>query len=118
MYSTVNGDKNKKERRRPLTPEEKEIIVNRIEKKVEIHKQVLLDPFGLLEREWTNEQIEQQKRELSNDDKHTVKQKLQSNKLKLNLLCGHKQGVIKDGYAICLKCNHKWKVKSKIGTSK
>lgn len=111
MYSTVTRDKNKKERKRPLTPEEKQNIVNRIEEKVKIHKQVLLDPFGLLGREWTDEEIEQQKREPCNDDSSPVEQKLKSRK-KLNLLCGHKQGVIKDGYAICMKCNYKWKVKN------
>lgn len=116
MYSTVTRDKNKKERRRPLTPEEKEIIANHIETRVKIHKRLLLDPFGLEERELTEEQIEQQKKELCNDDNDPLEQKL--HKIKLNLLCGHKQGVIKDGYAICMKCNYKWKVKNKFGTSK
>lgn len=115
MYSTVTRDKNKKERRRPLTPEERQNIINRIEEKVKIHKQLLLDPFGLSRIEWTDEQIEQQKRELCNDDSSPVEQKLHK---KLNLLCGHKQGVIKDGYAICMKCNYKWKVKIKAGTTK
>jgi len=108
MYSTVTRDKNKKERRRPLTPEEKQNIVNRIEKRVKIHKQLLLDPLGLSGIEWTNEEIEQQNRELSNDDNNPVKQKLHK---KLNLLCRHKKVVRKNGYTICIKCNDKWKVK-------
>lgn len=49
-YASVTRNKNKRKRKRPLTPEE----INHFENKIKIHKQVLLDPFGLSEREWTS----------------------------------------------------------------
>lgn len=115
MYSTVTHNKNKKKRkkRRPLTPEEKEIIINHIEKKVKESKRIYDRQLGD-EIEWTREEIEQQRISLLPDNPNEI----QAKRKKLNILCGHKQCVVKNGYFVCIKCKGKWPVKDRIGFSK
>ena len=102
------------------------IIIQRLEKKLKIHKRLLLDPFGLLEEEWTEDEIRQQEQELNdlNNRKKSLKQKIlkvdTNKKFISDLLCLHLKLVRKGDYVVCTKCGEKWKSKDKNnkGTTK
>ena len=113
-YSTITHNKNKRERKRPLTPEERKLIVDHVEAKIKKSKQLFQRDLGD-EIEWTKEEIEWQKRSLKPDNTKELSAK---NKEKLNIFCLHKKGTIKDGYMICTKCNGRFKVRNDIGISK
>jgi hypothetical protein len=108
-----------KERKQRRSKEEKEIIIQRLKKKLKLHKQLLLDPFGLLEEEWTEDELRKQEQELNdlNNRKKPVKPKIPkvNNRKKFisDLLCPHLKLVRKGDYVVCTKCGAKFKAKAK-----
>ena len=71
--------------------------------------------------EWTEEEIEQQKKELMlNNREETIEQEVPKvlNRKKLYLFCLHKKVVRKGEFVICTKCGAKWKVNYSVGTTK
>lgn len=97
-YASAFIKKEKRKRKKPLTPEEKEYIIDRF-KRIGIIKHPNL-PLGE-EIEWTEEELKQQERELCSDNK-AIKQKIHKKKLKF--FCNHKDIIIKNGYVVCRKC--------------
>ena len=85
--------------------------------KLKKHKRILLDPFGLTDVEFSEEEIAQQMRDLDNSKavKRDINKKLEIEKNKSKLLCACRQNKIKEGYWVCVECGDK---KHKVGTSK
>lgn len=99
-YATATIHRNKRKRERPLTPEEKEYIIDRFKKLGLINKRSTL-PLGK-EIEWTEKELKQQKKDLGNHNK-AIKQ--ETHKKKLKFFCNHKDIIIlKNGHIICSKC--------------
>lgn len=101
-----------RERKEPLTPEEKEYRVQRLKYLIKINSQITL-PLGS-KIEWTEEEIEWQRKNLLPDKP----KKIQAKQKELNLFCLHRQCVIQGDYMICSKCNSRFKVRKDIGTTK
>jgi len=74
--------KEKKKRKRPLTHEEKEYIVDHIKKKIETNKRLLDHLMSSGIEEWSEEEIRQQERDL----------------------CEHLETIENDGYILCRMC--------------
>ena len=109
-YVSATPSKNERKRKKPLTPEEKECIISRLEN---------------LQVNWSEKEIEQQKQNLTNDPiivGSPIPQDITKNKkikeIISDLFCIHEKVIIKDGYKICIKCKAKWKVNYNVGTSK
>ena len=112
--------KEKNQRKRPLTREEKEIYLQNFEKKIRIHNH-LLNP--LISGEWSEEEIRTQERDLCDHSKTKekdgfiicrvcgikIEKKKERKVILTNLFCTHKEIIEKDGFIVCVRCNTKWR---------
>ena len=131
-YKEPSRISNKKIRKRPLTRDEKEYILQNIEDRVEFSKRTLNPPLSSELEEFSEEEIRQQERNLNQESiipncKHeeitkdtdgtivcrycgiTIKSKGAKEKL-IDLFCTHKELEVFDNkYDICVKCGEKFK---------
>jgi len=86
------------------------LIIQKFEKKIKIHRELLnpLRSSGIIE--WSEEEIRQQEKDLY--DHNGLEKKKERKENITNLFCTHRETREQNGFLICIRCNGKWRIKT------